>query len=119
MSSKILMKTIGANIHRLRKAHRMTQDNLAEALNRTPGAISHIEKGSSIIGVELLVKIADLFSVSVDELVSPPNSSSHFQNITHLLSTQPEDALAALEPFIKLWIAQYGEPRFPAEKEGQ
>ena len=74
MRNKILMENIGQNIHRLKKSHGMTQAELAQKLGRTPGSISRIETGNSTIGVKLLVNIADLFSVSMEELIRPEGS---------------------------------------------
>lgn len=107
MDEKELMTVIGNNIRRFRKSFGMTQEQLAEAVNRTPGSISHMENGTSILGVELLVKMADLFSVSVDDLVRRENTTSRFQAISSLLSKYPDDALASLEPFIRLWVSQH------------
>jgi len=111
----MLKEVIGKNIHRLRKEKGWTQEQLAEKVNRTPGSMSHIETGTSSLGVELLVMMADLFSVSVDELVRAENTTPHFQNICNLLTAQPDDTLAKLEPFIRLWISQYGESPSPKE----
>ena len=107
MDNKALMKIIGNNVHLFRKAQGMTQDDLAEILGRSPGSISHIETGSSIMGVELLVRLAEMFAVSVDDLVRPENSSSHLKNITSLLSSQSEEDFASLEPYIQLWVKQH------------
>lgn len=109
MRNKILMENIGKNIHRLKKSHGMTQAELAQKLGRTPGSISRIETGNSTIGVKLLVNIADLFSVSMEELIRPEGSLSHFNSVTHLLASMPEETLVSLEPFIRLWIQQYGD----------
>ena len=106
MNEKELMEVIGVNVRRFRKARGMTQEEFAEAVNRSSGSISHIETGSSIMGVELLVTMADLFSVSVDDLVRPENTSSHLKTITGILSTHSKEELASLVPFIQLCDSQ-------------
>lgn len=113
MDEQGLIKIIGKNIRRLRKIRGWTQEQLAEKVARQPASISHIETGNTLLGVELLVAMANVLSVSVDELVRPENSTSHFKTITSLLYDQSNEALDKLEPFIQLWISQYGNPTPP------
>ena len=108
MDTSNLKRTLGENIRRLRKAKGLTQENLAELLNRTSGSISRFESGQQIVGVDLLVQMANFFSVSIDELIRPEGSASHLKSITNMLTRQPDEALASLEPFIQLWISQDG-----------
>ncbi len=112
----MLTETIGRNIQRFRKAKGWTQEQLAEKVGRATATMSHIETGTHTLGVKLLVTMADLLSVSVDELVRPENTTSHLKTISSLLTTQSDGALAKLEPFIQLWVAQYGESVLPKEK---
>ncbi|MBR3705275.1 MAG: helix-turn-helix transcriptional regulator [Oscillospiraceae bacterium] len=60
---------IGENIRRLRKEHSMTQEQLAEALGVTIGAVYKWENALSSPEIRLLVELADLFGVSVDFLL--------------------------------------------------
>lgn len=60
--------SIGKKIAELRKAQGMTQDELAEALNVSPQAVSKWENDLSCPDISLLPKLADLFNVSIDEL---------------------------------------------------
>lgn len=60
---------ISENIRRLRKDRRMTQEQLAEALGITVGAVYKWESGLAMPEVRLLVELADLFEVSVDYLL--------------------------------------------------
>ena len=53
----------------LREDQDMKQKDLAEMLNLKPSAISKYEKGVSQPGIQTLIKIADIFHVSVDYLV--------------------------------------------------
>jgi transcriptional regulator with XRE-family HTH domain len=57
------------NIKKRRRAKRMSQNDLAIALNVTQGAISHWENGNCIPQVSKLVQLADVFGCSVDELL--------------------------------------------------
>lgn len=59
----------GKNITRLRKMENMTQLELAEKLNYSDKAVSKWEQGNSLPDVRVLVQLADLFGVTVDDLV--------------------------------------------------
>ena len=60
---------IAENVRALRKQHSFTQEQLAEALGVTVGAVYRWESGQSLPEVKLLVEMADLFEVSVDTLL--------------------------------------------------
>lgn len=60
---------ISETVRRLRKEHRMTQEQLAEALGVTVGAVYKWENALTIPDIRLLVELADLFGVSVDYLL--------------------------------------------------
>ncbi len=60
---------VGKNITRLRKLSNMTQLELAEKLNYSDKSVSKWEQGNGIPDVRILVRLADLFNVSVDDLV--------------------------------------------------
>lgn len=61
--------SLGANISRLRKAHSMTQEQLAEALGVTFAAVSKWERGVATPELNLIAEMADLFEVSMDAMV--------------------------------------------------
>jgi transcriptional regulator with XRE-family HTH domain len=63
-------KTIGLNIRRLRKSAKLTQMELAELLGfKLFTSISDMERGKIRIQVHLLIEIADLFGVSLQNLL--------------------------------------------------
>lgn len=68
--------SVAKNITQLRQAHQMTQLQLAEQLNYSDKAVSKWEHGDSMPDISVLVKIADLFSVSLDELIRGDRSSA-------------------------------------------
>ena len=73
MDEEKLKKQIGANIVSYRKSRNMTQAVLAEKLNYSDKAVSKWERGESAPDVQTLVQIADLFDITVNELVVDPN----------------------------------------------
>ena len=62
-------KSIGAFISVLRRANGMTQAELAEKLFVSDKTVSRWERDESTPDLTLLPVIADLFSVTVDELL--------------------------------------------------
>lgn len=61
--------TLCGNLRALRKQQGLTQEQLAEAVGVTAGAVSKWEKGQSAPELGLLMELADFFDVSVDALL--------------------------------------------------
>lgn len=59
----------GGYLSRLRKERDMTQSELADKLNLTRQAVSKYETGDSFPDVSILVSIANIFHVTLDELI--------------------------------------------------
>ena len=68
---------LSENIRSLRKEHGMTQEQLANALGVTVGAVYKWEAGLSIPEVRLLMEMADLFDSSVDSLLGYEQQSGN------------------------------------------
>lgn len=60
---------VGKKIFALRKKKGITQDNLAKLVNVTPQAISKWENGVTLPDTGLLPNLADLFHVSIEEVL--------------------------------------------------
>ena len=65
---EIFMSSLGERLSYLRKNANMTQAALGEELNISAQAVSKWEKGLSEPDMDTLIKICDLFSVSMDQL---------------------------------------------------
>ena len=63
--------TFAANLTKLRNAASMTQLELAERLNFSDKAVSKWERAESMPDVYTVKQLADLFQVSVDDLLTP------------------------------------------------
>ena len=61
---------LGQNIRKLRKEAGYTQEQLAEALGVTTGAVYKWESDRAVPELELLVEIAEFFETSVDALLN-------------------------------------------------
>lgn len=60
---------MGGKIYSLRRAKRMSQEQLAAVLNISPAAVSKWERNLSNPSIEMLWVLADFFECSIDELV--------------------------------------------------
>ena len=65
---------IGTNISNLRKRQGLTQAGLGEKLNYSDKAVSKWERGESVPDILTLITIAELFDVSVDDLIRDPEA---------------------------------------------
>ncbi len=83
------------NIKKLRKEHSLTQEQLAEALGVTVGAVYKWESKQSMPEIKLLVEIADFFETSVDTLLGyswqNDNVTSVVENIYNYIKSKDFD----------------------------
>lgn len=73
-----LRRTVSKNIAAYRKAHKDTQAGLAEKLNYSDKSVSKWERGESLPDIFILTQIADLYGITVSNLigeVEPPKES--------------------------------------------
>lgn len=63
-------KTIGEQIAKLRKERAMTQTQLADRLYVTEKAVSKWECGNGIPDLDNIGKLAEIFDISIDELLT-------------------------------------------------
>ena len=72
MNKRELIQTnIGNFICEKRKELNYTQDELAKALGITKTAVSNWENGNSLVDINYLATLSNLFSVSVDDILFP------------------------------------------------
>ncbi len=74
MNDEKLKLQIGANIAAYRKRAGLTQAGLGTKLNYSDKAVSKWERGESVPDVLTLVQLAELFEVSVNDLLVDPNA---------------------------------------------
>ncbi len=66
---KAKMLKIGTHIKKLRQQHNITQQDLAFYIYSDKSLISELERGSAKnIAVSTLIKISDVFNITVDDL---------------------------------------------------
>lgn len=99
-------KKFGAYIARKRKNLDMTQAEFAEVLSLTRQAISKYEVGDSFPDISILIKMADFFKITLDELILSANPTIGETEIIKNASAIEADSIAAddlinLAPHIK------------------
>ena len=73
-------KEMGKRIRMLRKKAHMTQAILAEKLEISTSFLGHIERGTRILSLETLVRIAGYFDVLTDYLILGDLNTADEQN---------------------------------------
>ncbi len=86
-------KSFGENISRLRRERGITQIRLAEELNYSDKAVSKWERGESIPDTYTVLKIAEIFDISVDELLG--------RDIKHAEPTSNKKRIASERLFLE------------------
>lgn len=69
MEKELDYVALGMRIRQARKAHNVTQEQLGEICELSTAHIGHIERGSRILSVDTLFRIAQALNVSVDYLI--------------------------------------------------
>ena len=102
------IKKFGAFLSKLRKNADMTQSELADKLNLTRQAISRYELGESFPDISILISIADIFNITIDELIKNGEATrAESKILSDLISgksdTKPQNIndVINLAPFIK------------------
>lgn len=70
MTNDIDYKLLGERIKKYRKKSHLTQEQTAEKVDCAISTIAHAEAGDSKPSLPLLIKLANVFKISLDQLVS-------------------------------------------------
>lgn len=96
---------LSENIRAFRKEHAMTQEQLAEVLNVTVGAVYKWESGQSMPELGTIVELADLFDTSVDVLLGYEMKDNRLQTTIKRLEAcrheKNRDGLAEAEKALR------------------
>ena len=68
-----LQEQIGMRLSELSKAHHMTQEQFAEALDISVKHCSHVERGVSCLSLEKLIEVSELYNISLDYIINGKN----------------------------------------------
>lgn len=72
------METFGTRLAMIRKEHHFTQNEIADRLNISAQAVSKWENDLTLPDINTLVDLADIFDMTVDELVGKKKSESKY-----------------------------------------
>ena len=103
---------LAENIRALRRQHRFTQEQLAESLGVTPGAVYKWEAGLSQPELAIIVELADLFQVSMDVLIGYELRNNDRESVIerlkqyvhdrdHVHGSDPVDAISDVEKALR------------------
>ena len=94
---------IAKNISKLRTERNMTQPELAKRLNYSDKSVSKWENGISTPPIDVLKEIADIFEVTLDELVSDPDAGE-YDRIYTAKENKPNKIVITLLAIILVWL---------------
>ena len=96
--------TIGRKIAELRKAHNMTQFELADALGISFQAVSNWERGASMPDISKLPELAEIFGVTIDEVLGKNNPAivqlAHGETIDTRAATPESRSICSDSPYV-------------------
>lgn len=111
MSKKTSKIRIGKRIQKLRKDKKLSQEKLAEMINKSTETISHIERGKFLPRLETAQEIADVLDVPLYELFTYDIAETEktriklTNEILTLLKDQPTDLLRTTLEQVNSFIA--------------
>ena len=98
---------LGAKVKKLRISNGLTQEEVAKALDVTPGYISNVENGRNLMTLRMLSYYAELTGVSLDYLAG--SVDKNYQNtaldndIMQLVQKMDADTKEKLISTIRIW----------------
>lgn len=75
------MLNIGERITQLRKQFNLSQDELAKQINVSRTIIGNYERNTNTPSIEVILKIAKIFNVTVDYLIGEGKMSSYDKEV--------------------------------------
>jgi transcriptional regulator with XRE-family HTH domain len=101
---------LGKKVKELRIQNGLTQNEVATALNVTPGYISNVENNRSAMTLRLLMYYAELTHVSLDSLIGSIDSDYEATAIDYelhdLTRRMTDEAKKNLVSTLKIWVRQ-------------
>lgn len=106
--SNIEFDNLGTQVKELRIQMKLTQAEVAEALNVTPGYISNVENNRTAMSLRVLIYYARLMNISLDSLIGriePEYRKSALDNeLLELASKLDDEQKKKLIKTIRLWM---------------
>lgn len=99
-----IKEIIAENLLRFRTRANLTQAQLAELLNYSDKAVSKWERGESIPDIRVLMQIAGIYNITLDDLVSRPKE----KEVKPVLHKRKKHVLITLLSFALVWFIATG-----------
>lgn len=101
MGTDELKRSFGGRVQALREARGLTQEQLAERIERSVDTVSNIERGANSTRIEVAWRIAEVLGVSLPELfefgeVDPDRQRRRQINALALALSQQDEATFSL-----------------------
>lgn len=100
--------TIGKRICEIRRAHKITQEELAEQLGVSPKHISHTERGTSSLSLKNLINFCTLYNCSLDYIVFGNSNNIALSKlpseIVDILQKDNEQEISMLNQYLNTYI---------------
>lgn len=80
------------NLYKFREAHNYTQDKVSKYLNITRQAYSNYETGKRNPDIDLLIRLSELYGVTLNQLIMDSHSTSMIceSRPPYITATEPE-----------------------------
>lgn len=94
---------IGQRIRKIRRAHGLSQEELAEKIGISTTHMSHIETGNTKLSLPVFVELASVLEVRTDELLydeTLADRSAAIEEIIHILDTCTTQQIRIIEDII-------------------
>lgn len=101
MEEKEIIEILGKNIKEARKRNNMTQSELAEKLGVSKQVVSSYENGKRSPSYEMLLKIANVFCTTINDLLSTAMSVMNI-SLDGLNNSQIEIVMKMIDEFKSL-----------------
>lgn len=83
----------------LRKKHRLTQEDLANKLSISRQAISKWETGSTLPDLDILLKLSNLYRMTINDILEPTIQTAHINNFEQIIELNRTDVKNILSNF--------------------
>ncbi|MEJ0063287.1 MAG: helix-turn-helix transcriptional regulator [Alphaproteobacteria bacterium] len=112
MREKKLNRQLGQRVKQLRRLKGLTQEELADAINRSVDTVSNIERGFSSTRLDTVAQLAKVLSVTLPEMFDFPSAQEKGQEkgkahrkeidrLTRLLVSCPANRLPTVTKIIE------------------
>ena len=108
MKKKDSLEQYGEKIKKIRLELNLTQKEVADALNVTPGYISNVENNRAAMSLRVLIYFAKISGITLDELVGmlePEYKRESMDNeLSKLIDRLSSDQRKKLSETLKIWL---------------